>query len=66
MSEERLTELELRSMAQESLLEELNEQVRRAYEQVDQAERRIERLETALEGLIRELGIPPNERPPHY
>jgi len=66
MSEDRLTELELRFMTQARLIEELDEQLRQAQTQLARSDRRIERLETALEGLIRELGLPPDEKPPHY
>jgi uncharacterized coiled-coil protein SlyX len=66
MSQDRLTELELRFMTQARLVEELDGQLQVAQAQLARSDRRLERLEAALEGLIRELGLPPDEKPPHY
>lgn len=64
--DDRLTELELRYMAMAELLEQLNEALIAAGERETALQRRVGRLEQALEGVLRSVDAPIAEKPPHY
>ncbi|MEL7369452.1 MAG: SlyX family protein [Myxococcota bacterium] len=64
--DDRLTHLELRFMAQQDLLETLNTELTKAVDELGAANKRIERLEQAMQEVLRLLQTPANERPPHY
>ncbi len=63
---ERLTQLELRFMAQQDLLETLNGELTDAVAQIDLLMKRVERLEQAMQEVLRTIQVPANEKPPHY
>ncbi len=63
---ERLAELELRYMEQQEVLEELDRQLMEADRTISLLRRRLERLETTNEELVRIVLPPSNEKPPHY
>jgi SlyX protein len=63
--EERVVELELRSMAQQQTIEELSEVLYRQQRELDALKARLQKLEQRVE----EPGIvdpKQHERPPHY
>jgi SlyX protein len=62
-SDDRITELEIKLMHQERLVETLNEVIIEQRAQMDQLRRRLEGLERKLEDSDEE---PTNEPPPHY
>ena len=64
--DERLTRVELRFMEQQDLLETLNEELTKAVDRQALLERRMERMEQALQEVLRVLDVPANEKPPHY
>lgn len=64
--EERITELELRFMAQQALLDELSRQLTALNGAADRNQARLDRLESQTAELSREVFPPPNEKPPHY
>jgi len=59
--EARVTELELRYMQQEDLLQQLSDLVRDQQDAIERLVRVVKAYESELEG-----SLPPNERPPHY
>ena len=65
-SDERITQLELRFMQQQDLLDTLNQELTRAVETVDLMAKRVERLEQAMQEVLRAVDTPVNEKPPHY
>jgi SlyX protein len=62
-NDDRITELEIKLMHQERLVETLNEVIIEQRAQMDQLRRRLEGLERKLEDSDEE---PTNEPPPHY
>ncbi len=64
--EDRFTELELRYVRQQDLLEQLNDELIKANGTIDVLEKRVARLEGVVEGLVRAIDLPANEKPPHY
>ncbi|MEM7676157.1 MAG: SlyX family protein [Myxococcota bacterium] len=64
--EDRLTRLELRFMEQQDLLETLNAELTKAVGSLDAANKRVERLEQAMQEVLRLLQTPASEKPPHY
>ena len=64
--EDRFTELELRYVRQQDLLEQLNDELIKANGTIDVLEKRVARLEAVVDGLARAADPPSNERPPHY
>jgi SlyX protein len=65
-TEDRVTELELRFVRQQDLLEQLNDELIKANATIDVLEKRVARLESVVEGLVRASDAPANEKPPHY
>ena len=63
---ERLTNLELRYMEQQELLETLNGELTKAVDELALMGRRVERLEQALQDVLHSIDKPLNEKPPHY
>ena len=63
---ERITQLELRFMAQQDLLETLNEELTKAVDTIGLMAHRIDRLEHTMQEVLRVLNVPANEKPPHY
>lgn len=64
--ESRLTDLELRYMRQQELLEALNGELTEANQSLTRMTKRVERLERQVESLLHALDKPANEKPPHY
>ncbi len=64
-SDERMTELELRYLHQQELLEQLNDELVKANRTIEILEKRVVRLESTVEGLA-SASTPGNEKPPHY
>ncbi|TNF23711.1 MAG: SlyX family protein [Deltaproteobacteria bacterium] len=58
--EARVTELEIRYMRQEDLLQQLSDLVRDQQDVIDRLVRTVREYELTL------AGQPPHERPPHY
>jgi SlyX protein len=65
-ADERLTQLELRYMAQQDMLESLSQEVLAERQRAEGLEKRVKRLEEALQELLLAVDTPANERPPHY
>ena len=64
--DDRFTELELRYVRQQDLLEQLNDELIKANATIDVLEKRVARLEGMVDGLATAVDAPSNERPPHY
>ena len=66
---ERLTNLEMLSMEQESTIETLNHEVHRQQQQIQALERQLEYLKEKIESISKEETIAPEieeSPPPHY
>ncbi len=63
---ERITHLELRYMEQQDLLDALNDELTKAVDQLARLGKRVDRLEQALQDVVRTIDPPANEKPPHY
>lgn len=63
--EERIVELELRSMAQQRTLEELSEVIYRQQKELDRLQKRVDQLSQKVEepGLV---DAKQQDKPPHY
>lgn len=68
MIEERLLNIETKLTFQEDLVEELNKMVYQQQKKLDRLEAMCESLVRHIESLAEErnVGMPTNERPPHY
>lgn len=64
--QDRLTELELRYMTMAELLDQLNEALTEANARETLLERRVARLEQALQDVLHSVDRPAVEKPPHY
>lgn len=64
MSEERITELELRYTVQQDLLQQLSDVVLRHQQELDRLRRELELLRSSREEVP--LPLNPDEPPPHY
>jgi uncharacterized coiled-coil protein SlyX len=65
-AEDRLTELEVRYVRQQDLIEQLNDELVKANGAIDVLEKRVARLEAVVEGLASAVDRPGTEKPPHY
>ena len=66
MSEERVTELEVKLAFAEDLLETLNQTVFRQQAQIERLQREVRELRDTLQGLPGEQRSLRDELPPHY
>lgn len=64
--DERITQLELRFMAQQDLVDQLNKELIEHAKTIERLEARVKRLETTLEEVVGAVFVHPNEKPPHY
>lgn len=65
-TDDRVTDLELRYTHQQDALDELNTVLLEANRTIDVLQKRVERLEQALEQVLSTMETPANEKPPHY
>lgn len=64
--EPRVTELELRFMEQQDLLEQLDTELVASNARAELLEKRVKRLEETLQEVLPLVTTPGNEKPPHY
>ncbi|MCC7383958.1 MAG: SlyX family protein [Deltaproteobacteria bacterium] len=66
-NDDRLTEIEIAISYDRELIEQLNQELYLAHQEIEALKKRAERLERSVEALLGEIeGAPPNEKPPHY
>lgn len=64
--DDRVTELELRFMAQQELVQQLNDALVAQQRELDTLRRAVQKLGRKLEAMPGEVENDPNEKPPHY
>lgn len=64
--EERVTELELRSMAQQDLLQQLNDALVAQQRELDTLRLAVLKLSKKVDVIPGQVENDPNEKPPHY
>lgn len=62
----RLTELELRSMAQADLVQQLSEALYRQQQQLDRLQANLQQLQRRVEASPGQVDAAADEKPPHY